>query len=112
MFHLLKHLLTLWPPFGRWSDTPVGGPYSIDGGQMFCPGRAGPCSTTGGNRRTGDGMTQQAADIYGTVFKNGTATLMARVLGYDGARCTRPILRPSSTRFTSWTSRTLTPGRR
>ncbi|MGD0897989.1 MAG: hypothetical protein ABR915_09130 [Thermoguttaceae bacterium] len=30
-------------------------------------------------------MTRQAADIYGTAFKNGTVTLMARVLGYDGA---------------------------
>jgi hypothetical protein len=30
-------------------------------------------------------MTQQAADIYGTAFKNGTVTLMARVLGYGGA---------------------------
>jgi hypothetical protein len=30
-------------------------------------------------------MTQQAADIYGTAFKNGSVTLMARVLGYGGA---------------------------
>jgi hypothetical protein len=29
-------------------------------------------------------MTQQAADIYGTAFKNGSVTLMARVLGYAG----------------------------
>ncbi|MGA2063805.1 MAG: hypothetical protein ABSG86_02500 [Thermoguttaceae bacterium] len=30
-------------------------------------------------------MTQQAADVYGTAFKNGSVTLMARVLGYGGA---------------------------
>lgn len=30
-------------------------------------------------------MTQHAADIYGTVFKNGTATLMARVLDDQAA---------------------------
>ena len=30
-------------------------------------------------------MCAQAADITGTVFKNGSATLMARVVGADGA---------------------------
>jgi hypothetical protein len=29
-------------------------------------------------------MTQHSTDIYGTAFKNGTVTLMARVLGYGG----------------------------
>jgi hypothetical protein len=29
-------------------------------------------------------MTQQAADTYGTAFKNGTVTLLARVLGCNG----------------------------
>jgi hypothetical protein len=30
-------------------------------------------------------MTQLATDIFGTAFKNGTATLMARILGADAA---------------------------
>ncbi|MGD0897990.1 MAG: hypothetical protein ABR915_09135 [Thermoguttaceae bacterium] len=62
MLDLLKHLLALWPPFGNWSDTPAGGPYTIAGGQVFCPGpapnalgvagcprggAAGQCSTAG-----------------------------------------------------------------
>lgn len=34
-------------------------------------------------------MTQQATDIYATVFKGGTATLMARILGHGGV----PIVR-------------------
>ena len=29
-------------------------------------------------------MTQQAMDVFGTAFKNGTATLMARILGNSG----------------------------
>ncbi len=34
----------------------------------------------------------ESPEIHGTVFKNGSATLLARVVGEDGAAVTRPSL--------------------
>ena len=48
----------------------------------------------------------QAHDIHGTVFQNGAATLLARVVGNGGARSSTPTRRRSPTRSASWTTTT------
>ena len=50
----------------------------------------------------------ESAEIHGTVFKNGSATLLARVVGEDGAGVTRASL--SAADYTVYTLDTNDPG--
>jgi hypothetical protein len=64
MLRLARRLLCLWLPMGSWDDMPVGGPYALAAGQVFCPGPAADTSGAAG---------AFAAGVAGQLYAAGAA---------------------------------------
>ena len=100
-------LFAVLPWRGRWRSGRIARPMpkasarASRRAKTSTPGQPSDKTTTPAQRQ--DYAMAEAIDIYGTAFKNGSVTLLARIVGQNGATSSRPTSTPSSTQCTCWT---------